>query len=444
MMEPTIESSASREMLVREYVRCRAPWLAPRLESNALPVNVVAHLAVLPRATAERCIAAIDDLADRAVGDGVCAAEDDPDTTIKRLERRLRIEYVADLVPELARALGQRNRLVVYDACREIFERLTGWEQLSADGPPAGDGLPQWLFLALSTEEISIESYVSSSTRRSAAEMGGIRALIYRIVERDKPMSVRQVFYRLVTAGAIDKTETEYSRTVVRLLTEMRLGGYLPFEWLSDATRWQRKPDSYSSIGDAVRATAEFYRQAIWRELPDYVEVWLEKEALAGVLFDVTADFDVPLMVCRGYSSLTFLHSAAEAIGAKAKRTFIYYFGDHDPSGKDISANVERRLREFAPGAEIHFERVAVTPEQIAEWNLPSRPTKQTDSRASAFEGESTEVDAIEPDTLRALCRECIERHIPAGYLDAIEAAERSEREIGLRMAGEATGPESA
>jgi hypothetical protein len=250
-------------------------------------------------------------------------------------------------------------------------------------------------------------------------------------------MTVRQIFYRLVSAGMIDKTEGEYNHGVIRLLTEMRLDGALPFDWIADNTRWMRKPNSFGSIGDAIRKTAEFYRQAIWRDLPVYVEVWLEKEALAGVLVDVTAEYDVPLMVTRGYASLSYLHSAAEAIASKGKPAYIYYFGDHDPSGQDISANVERRLREFAPGAEIHFERVAVTPDQIAEWNLPTRPTKQSDTRARGFVGESTEVDAIEPDTLRELARDCIERHIPDGYMDSIEAAEKSEREIGLKLVGE-------
>ena len=251
-------------------------------------------------------------------------------------------------------------------------------------------------------------------------------------------MTVRQIFYRLVSAGMVDKTEGEYNQAVIRLLTEMRLDGVLPFDWIADNTRWMRKPDSFASIGAAIRKTAEFYRQALWRDLPVYCEVWLEKEALAGVLVDVTAKYDVPLMVTRGYASLSYLHSAAEAIAAKGKPAYVYYFGDHDPSGQDISANVERRLREFAPGAEIHFERVAVTPDQIAGWNLPTRPTKQSDTRARGFVGESTEVDAIEPDQLRELTRDCIERHIPEGHMDAVTAAEKSEREIGLKLVGTA------
>jgi hypothetical protein len=281
--------------------------------------------------------------------------------------------------------------------------------------------------------------YMASPTktaRRTKAEIEHIEQYLYDFVRDHRPVTVRQVFYRAVTAGIINKTETEYNATVIRLLTELRTLGLMPYSWIADNTRWQRKPNTHGSIIEAIHETARFYRQAIWRDLDVCVEVWLEKEALAGVLYDVTYEYDVALMVTRGYASLSYLHSAAEAISAQGKPAFIYYFGDHDPSGQDISANVERRLREFAPDAEIHFERIAVTPGQIFAWNLPTRPTKKTDSRARKFQGESTEVDAIDPDTLRDLTREAIELHIPGGWLDSVRAAEESEREIGLRIAG--------
>ena len=140
--------------------------------------------------------------------------------------------------------------------------------------------------------------------------------------------------------------------------------------------------------------------------------------------------WDVPLLVTRGYASLSYLHEAAEAIAAQCKPAYLYYFGDHDPSGVDIPRNVERRLREFAPDAEIHFERVAVTPEQVLEWKLPTRPTKATDTRAKSFEGESVEVDAIPPAMLRQLTRDCIVRHVDAHTVTAIMAAEESERDL--------------
>jgi hypothetical protein len=94
--------------------------------------------------------------------------------------------------------------------------------------------------------------------------------------------------------------------------------------------------------------------------------------------------------------------------------------------------NIERRLREYAPDSEIHFKKLAVTPQQIREWNLPTRPTKKTDSRSKNWKGDSVELDAIEPDILRQLVRDAIEQHISPDRLRIIEAAEQSERETAL------------
>jgi hypothetical protein len=248
-------------------------------------------------------------------------------------------------------------------------------------------------------------------------------------------MTVRQVFYQMVSQGVIDKKEGEYKQTVVRLLKEMRLARGIPFGWIADNTRWMRKPRTYSSAEQALRRTAEAYRRSLWDNQDVYVEVWLEKDALAGVLYRVTDEFDVPLMVTRGYSSLTYLYEAAEAIEAEEKPAYLYYFGDYDPSGVDINRSTESRLREFAPDAEIHFERIAVTEEQMEEWNLPTRPTKETDSCSKGFQGESVEVDAIDPDRLRALVRHCIEKHVDQRALEVTRTAEQSEREILEMMA---------
>ena len=250
-------------------------------------------------------------------------------------------------------------------------------------------------------------------------------------------MTVRQCFYRLVASGAVDKTETEYKRTICRLLTEMRREGELPYSWIADNTRWIRKPRTFDSVEDALTATAQAYRRAVWRDLPVNIEVWCEKDALAGVLVDETAPYDVPLMVARGFSSESYLFNVAEEIVAAKRPTWIYYFGDHDPSGHKIEEDIEKRLRGFATGCEIHFERIAVTEEQIVEMHLPTRPTKRDGNpHAKGFDGDSVDLDAIPPLDLRRLARECIERHIPDGYMQALEVAEKSEREILMRIAG--------
>jgi hypothetical protein len=280
------------------------------------------------------------------------------------------------------------------------------------------------------------EHFYGSS--RSKSEMEAICAALYTALKEDAPMTVRQVFYRLVSSGVIDKTEGEYKSTVCRLLAKMRREGEVPFSWVADNTRWMRKPRTYSSLESMLRTTAEAYRRAVWDNQDAYVEIWLEKDALAGVLMEETSAWDVPLMVVRGFSSLSFLYSAAETIAEAGKPTYLYYFGDYDPSGLVIPRKIEEDLRTFAPEAEIHFRRVAVTSEQIAGLNLPTRPTKKTDSRSKNFKGESVEVDAIPSRKLREIVRDCITRHVDEREYEALKAAEASERETLRQWIGEA------
>jgi len=246
------------------------------------------------------------------------------------------------------------------------------------------------------------------------------------------------MYYLLSVAGAVEKTEAGYGRAQRQLL-EMRRAGRIPYSWIADNTRWMRKPNSYSGVEDALRQTANGYRRAVWDGLDDYVEVWIEKDALAGVLHSVTAQYDVPLMVARGYSSESFAYEAAQTIKGTGKAGTVYYLGDHDPSGWQMARNLEGKLRGF--GADITFERLAVNPEQITAWNLPTRKTKKTDTRCKAFfdtfgkNAPSVDLDAIHPDTLRALVRQAIEQHLPKYHLIGIEAVEESEREIFGKLA---------
>jgi hypothetical protein len=274
--------------------------------------------------------------------------------------------------------------------------------------------------------------------RRTKAEMMEIREAIYIALDTDHPQTIRQLFYRLTVEGVIAKTEAEY-KTVVRLTGEMRRAGLLPFEWIADSTRWMRKPRTFDSLEAALQITAQTYRRSLWAESSDYVEIWIEKEALAGVVVDVTNEFDVPLMVTRGYPSLSFVQSAAEAMNARSQFTYVYYLGDHDPSGVDISRKLEEDLHEFTFGIS-EFERIAVTPAQIEAWQLPSRPTKTTDTRAKRFRGESVELDAIPAPELRELVRGPIESHVDHHQLEVLRTAESEERRLLMQMAESFTG----
>ena len=187
--------------------------------------------------------------------------------------------------------------------------------------------------------------------RRSPEEMATIRAAILDVLEADNPQTVRQAFYQLVTRGVIEKTEAEYQRTVIRLLTEMRLNDQIPWAWIVDESRRVRKTQTFDNIADAARQTAQFYRRSALQACPDYVQIWCEKEALTGIIWEVASEYDVPVIPSKGMPSLTLvfntfidLAQAAEA----GKFTYLYQFGDHDPTGVLIPESLDDRLIQFA------------------------------------------------------------------------------------------------
>jgi hypothetical protein len=283
-----------------------------------------------------------------------------------------------------------------------------------------------------------LETYPASRIKRfrsTKADMVQRHHDLFAIVEEMRPMTVRQVFYQATVRNIVEKSESGYDK-VQTDLANMRRSGMLPYSWLADNTRWQRRLRTFDSVQDALDETARLYRKSLWTDADAYVEVWLEKDALAGVVSPITYKYDVPLMVSRGYASLSFLHSAAEAIAEVDVPTFIYHFGDYDPSGVNAAEKIEQTLREMAPDAEIEFWREAVTPTQIAALDLPTRPTKTTDSRSKNFGEISVELDAIPPDVLRNMVEKVIQWHLPKRQFEILKVAEESERRLLKNLVG--------
>lgn len=265
-------------------------------------------------------------------------------------------------------------------------------------------------------------------SRRTKAAISAVKDELVDIVGEIEPATVRQVFYQATVRGLLPKTEQSY-KVVCRLLTQLRRDRELPYSSIADNTRWMRKPRTYSSLQNMLEISRQTYRRALWNDQQAYIEIWLEKAALAGVVQAITVEWDIPLMVTRGYPSLSFLFSAGEQIESQEKPAYLYYFGDHDPSGRDIDRFVESELRKHAPTSWIYFRRIAVQPWQISQLQLPTRPTKRSDSRSAKFEGASVELDAIHPDTLRKMCSDCITQHIDEKALERTKAVEKAERD---------------
>lgn len=286
-------------------------------------------------------------------------------------------------------------------------------------------------------------SPVKRRYRRTNAELKALDEAIVAAIEEDWPVSLRGVYYRVVSAGAAPKTEAAY-KVVGRQLLKLRRAGVVSNRWITDGTRLIRRPASWDGLEDCLRDTAGFYKRDLWRKQRVEVMVFTEKDAISGILYPVTSRWDLPLGVLKGYASETFAYIVAEEIIDAHKRgkcVFLYQFGDHDPSGVDAWENFVEKVSAFVEercgwcGAV--FERLAVTPQQIIELNLPTRPTKKSDTRAKSFVGESVEVDAVPAPVLRQMCEEAIAQHIDAEALRITQIAENDERRILERIAGD-------
>lgn len=253
------------------------------------------------------------------------------------------------------------------------------------------------------------------------------KAIYTEFEEQRPPMTVRQMFYRMSAKGMVDKSEAGYGQ-VQYALTTMRRAGAIPYDWLADNTRWVRKPRTYSGLPDALRQMQQFYRRELWANQPIHLEIWLEKDALAGVLFDVTAEYDIPLYVTRGYPSLSYLHNAAEALQGIYKPIYIYHFGDYDASGQDAARSIREGLEGF--GAKFEFIQYAVTSQQIDAFNLQTRPSKKSDPRAARHGAIAVELDAIPPADLRAMVRSVIDNHIDPSALQFSRQLEAEEKSV--------------
>ncbi len=263
--------------------------------------------------------------------------------------------------------------------------------------------------------------------RRTKQEMLDVRSGLYELAKLNQPLTVRQLFYRAVATGLIDKTQKAYNNTVVRLVGLMREEGSIPFEWIVDNTRWMRKPRTYSGLESMLRITQQTYRRSIWDDQSAYVEIWCESDSIAGVLYDVTEKYDVPLMPTSGQPSKSFLWAGSQNLRQKEVPTFVYYFGDYDKSGIDISNRIEADIRRYLGEQErnFQFKRVAINEEQIREYNLPTRPPKD---KKSGFT-ETVELEAMTTADLQRICSDCIERHIDWHALERLQQVEDAERE---------------
>ena len=280
-------------------------------------------------------------------------------------------------------------------------------------------------------------------TRRTKAQIAAFEARILALManEEDRPQSLRNVYYRLVAEGTIEKTDRAYQGLIDRA-TKMRRRdagepGHLPYGWISDASRLGYHVDTYRDHKDFLRSTAAFYRQDIWRSIPSHVEVWCESRSLAGVLRGVCRELAVSLYPTGGFASLTLVHSAAQEMAHTGKdHVVVFYIGDYDPAGFHIPESLERDLRGHLDneGMELEFRRLAINEAQIGHYGLPGKPRKEGEKRRQDIE-ETVEAEALPAIVTRQLVRDAVQAYLPADALVVARVAEASEREIIHRIA---------
>ena len=271
--------------------------------------------------------------------------------------------------------------------------------------------------------------------RSTKAEVQHRRNELYNIVARMHPMTVRQVFYQATVLDLVEKTEAGYNKVQTDLVLMRDAPASCLMTGCPTARDCSESRDPSTGLKTRSARLLACTGRPLWADADCYVEIWIRKRrAVWRPLSDHRR-----CTMCRSWwraatRALSFLHGAAEYINEIDVPTYIYHLGDYDPSGVNAGEKIDETLRELAPDAAIHFERIAVTPEQIRYWRLPTRPTKTSDTRAKGFGKISVELDAIEPARLRQLVEVAIESHFPAHQYGVLKAAEESERSLLLEL----------
>lgn len=235
-------------------------------------------------------------------------------------------------------------------------------------------------------------------------------------------VSLRQIFYRLVGTGVIDKSENQY-KGLSGILVKARKLRKIQSDVLEDRTRkflvgdvgYITPENHFNAWKRAFLNCSDRYSYPKWKDQPELVQVWCEKQALERLFQEVCEEYNIRLGVTRGYPSFTFLQEANRIINSENKPVTILYFGDWDPSGLDIDRHIRDEFGDFFV-SDVDVERIAITEEQISEYSLISAPAKRSDARSGRFieeHGEEVyELAAFEPDVLQDIIRRAIEEHI--------------------------------
>lgn len=254
--------------------------------------------------------------------------------------------------------------------------------------------------------------YIPKNFRQTSLELiHRINNVITEYETQGYSLTLRQVYYQMVARDIIPNNERSY-KNLGALINDARLAGLIDWNAIEDRTRNIRGLTHWETPGDVIKAAAYNYHLDYWQDQENYVEVWVEKDALVGVVGRICDQLDLKYFSCRGYVSQSEMWVAAKRLEKRkreGKNIILLHLGDHDPSGIDMSRDILDRLNVFET-EDIEFKRLALNMEQIEEYNPPPNPTKLSDSRAtkylSDFGHECWELDALEPKVIDALIKD--------------------------------------
>lgn len=262
---------------------------------------------------------------------------------------------------------------------------------------------------------------------RRTAELTDIA---WAILESGHPMTVRQLYYQLVSRQDIKNDRSQYQK-ISNLLVKARQAGTIPWDWIEDRLRRPRRVSMWSGLTEFAETCRSAYRRNVWECQSRYLEVWLEKDALSGIFEDVLNSYGVTLNVGRGYDGWDSIHNAAIRFSQTDAPVSILYFGDFDPSGEDMVRSLSERLASLDCTPEI--VKCALTLEDIQVYQLPPDLAKKTDTRTASFiarHGDiSVELDALPPNVLRERLESEVRSRMDLGALEQIQEIEKHERD---------------
>ena len=275
-------------------------------------------------------------------------------------------------------------------------------------------------------------AYLDPKNLRPATRelLSDITAVVEDLAGQGYVLTLRQLYYQLVTKNILANKTTNYSK-LSTILKDARMCGQIDWATIEDRLRIPKIPAQWDTIQDGVLSLTSQFRLDRHEGQDNYVEVWVEKDALSGILEPITDKYHVRLMVNRGYSSVSAMQKASVRFDESNRDNTILYLGDHDPSGLDMDRDIKDRLYEF--GVDVEVKRIALTMEQIEKYSPPPNPTKFTDPRSSGYQEEygddSWELDALTPKVLDELVSSEIEELIDMEKYDEIIVTEEEQKE---------------